>query len=125
MPRRIYLALFSNGPRPAHWAIFIPTPNGTGHQGKVIHVTGTTTEDRKYQIMPPVDVDDRYVADTVGDGKPSCDTYCSGSGEFITEEYVEALNCRHWMTEYVQRLVDEGFLGGSAVAVLAEAPRRF
>ncbi|GMG42854.1 unnamed protein product [Aspergillus oryzae var. brunneus] len=32
------------------------------------------TEDRKYQIMPLVDVEERYVADTVGDGKMSCDT---------------------------------------------------
>ncbi|OOO06057.1 hypothetical protein OAory_01017180 [Aspergillus oryzae] len=129
MPRPIYLALFSNGPRPAHWSIFVPTLNSTGQQGKIIHVTGTTatgfflefkrnydfaTEDRKYQIMPLVDVEERYVADTVGDGK----MYRELFGK-------DARNCQHWMMEYVQKLVDEGFLAECAVEVLADAPRRF
>lgn len=144
MPRPIYLVLFSNGPRPAHWSIFIPTLNSTGQQGKIIHVTGTTatgfllefkrnydfaTEDRKYQIMPLVDVEERYVADTVGDGKMSCDTTardrlesvatvvklpgpsrepsgkdvcvsCLSIEECLLRNECYARNCQHWM-EYV------------------------
>jgi hypothetical protein len=85
MSRPIYLALF-NGSRPAHWSIFIPTLNSTGQQGNIVHETVTTatgfslefkrnydfaTEDWRYQIIPLVEVDERYVTDTVGDGKPS------------------------------------------------------
>ncbi|RAQ75146.1 hypothetical protein COH21_002100 [Aspergillus flavus] len=134
MPRPIYLALFSNGPRPAHWSIFVPTLNSTGQQGKIIHVTGTTatgfflefkrnydfaTEDRKYQIMPLVDVEERYVADT------SVATVVKPPGPSRELFGKDARNCQHWMMEYVQKLVDEGFLAECAVEVLADAPRRF
>ncbi|KAB8250292.1 hypothetical protein BDV35DRAFT_389338 [Aspergillus flavus] len=129
MPRPIYLALFSNGPRPAHWSIFVPTLNSTGQQGKIIHVTGTTatgfflefkrnydfaTEDRKYQIMPLVDVEEQSVATVVKPPGPSRELFGK-----------DARNCQHWMMEYVQKLVDEGFLAECAVEVLADAPRRF
>ena len=82
MPRTIYLAVFSNGVRPAHWAIFIPT-SGTEHTGKLIHVTGTTATGfylefkrnynfvqtaRRYQIVPLAQVNDQYIADTAGGG---------------------------------------------------------
>ncbi|KAE8329993.1 hypothetical protein BDV39DRAFT_202577 [Aspergillus sergii] len=151
MPRRIYLALFSNGPRPTHWSIFIPTLSSTGQRGKIIHVTGTTatgfflefkrnydfaTEDRKYHIIPLADVEERFVADTVGDGKLSCDTTARDRLESVATVVKppgpsrepfgkDARNCQHWMMEYVQRLVDEGFVAECAVEVLADAPRRF
>jgi len=82
MPRTIYLAVFSNGARPAHWAIFIPTSN-MEHKGKLIHVTGSTATGfylefkrnydfastaRRYQIVPLAQVNDQYIADTVGSG---------------------------------------------------------
>lgn len=88
MPRTIYLAVFSNGARPAHWAIFIPTP-GTELAGKLIHVTGSTatgfylefkrrynfaTTTRRYQIVPLAQVNDQYIADTVGGGAATADT---------------------------------------------------
>ena len=88
MPRTIYLAVFSNGPRPAHFAIFIPTGD-TGQAGKIIHVTGTTAtgfflefkrnynfefEERKYQIFTLARVSDKYVADIIDNGKESKDT---------------------------------------------------
>ncbi|KAJ5781626.1 uncharacterized protein N7518_010109 [Penicillium psychrosexuale] len=38
MTRTIYLAIFSNGARPAHQAIFVPTGDA-GMIGKIIHVT--------------------------------------------------------------------------------------
>src|SRR6266568_8866919 len=88
MPRTIYLAVFSNGARPAHWAIFIPTSN-TEHKGKLIHVTGSTatgfylefkrnydfaTTARQYQIVPLAQVNDQYIVDTVGSGAATADT---------------------------------------------------
>lgn len=88
MPRTIYLAVFSNGARPAHWAIFIPTSN-MEHKGKLIHVTGSTatgfylefkrnynfaTTARQHQIVPLAQVNDQYIADTVGSGAATADT---------------------------------------------------
>lgn len=90
MTRHIYLVIYSNGSRPAHQALFIPTKN-TGSKGKVIHVTGNTAtgfflqfkrncdfalEDRKYQVLLLAEVDDRIVrdTDTVGNGEPVEDT---------------------------------------------------
>lgn len=81
MSRTIYLAVFSNGARPAHWAIFIPTPD-TEHKGKLIHATGSTATgfylefkrnynfvrtSRQYQIIPLAQVNDQYIADTGSD----------------------------------------------------------
>lgn len=39
MSRTMYLILFSNGARPAHYSVFVPTGD-TGTKGKIIHVTG-------------------------------------------------------------------------------------
>ncbi|KAB8218746.1 hypothetical protein BDV33DRAFT_205151 [Aspergillus novoparasiticus] len=150
MPRLIYLALFSNGPHPAHWSIFIPTLS-TGQQGEIIHVTGTTVmgfflefkrnydfaiEDRKYQIIPLADVEERFVTDAVGDGTLSCHTTARDRLESAATVVKppgpsrepfgkDSRNCQHWMIEYVQRLADEGFLAVCAVDVLVDAPRRF
>ncbi|KAE8376677.1 hypothetical protein BDV26DRAFT_293910 [Aspergillus bertholletiae] len=151
MPRPIYLAIFSNGPRPAHWSIFIPTINSTNQQGKIIHVTGTTatgfflefkrnydfsTEDRKYQVVPLADVEERYIADTVGDGKLSRDTTARDRLESVATVVKppgpspepfgkDALNCPHWMVEYVSNLVNEGVVAECALEMLEDAPRRF
>lgn len=88
MPRTIHLAVFSNGARPAHYAIFIPTRD-TGKIGKLIHVTGTTATgfflefkrnydfsvtQRKHQIIPLAQVNEQHIADTVGNGQASADT---------------------------------------------------
>ncbi|KAE8314608.1 hypothetical protein BDV41DRAFT_575565 [Aspergillus transmontanensis] len=136
MPRPIYLALFSNGPRPAHWSIFIPTLNSTGQQGKIIHATGTTAtgvflefkrnydfaiEDRKYQIMPLVDIEERSVANTVGDSKMSCDTTARDRLESVAIVVKPPGPSREPFGK--DRLVDEGFLAECAVEVLADVPR--
>lgn len=86
--RAIYLAVYSNGARPAHYAIFIPTL-ADEQKGKVIHVTGNKAtgfflefkrnydyhlEDRKYQTLHLADVVSHLVHDAIGDGKPSLDT---------------------------------------------------
>lgn len=88
MPRTIHLALFSNGARPAHFAVFVPTGD-VGKAGKLVHVTGTTATgfflefkrnydfsvtQRKHQIIPLALVNDQCIADTVGNGQPSADT---------------------------------------------------
>ncbi|KAL4778848.1 hypothetical protein BJX76DRAFT_342305 [Aspergillus varians] len=88
MPRTIYLAEFSNGPRPAHQSIFVPT-GGTGKKGKLIHVDGNPAYgflleflrnfdfadfSSTYRIVALGHVDDRYVTDTPGNnGNPSKD----------------------------------------------------
>jgi hypothetical protein len=88
MPRRIYLAVFSNGARPAHQSLFIPTGD-SGDSGKIIHVTGNpatgfflefkrnydfSLTQRTFQRFLLGTVKDRYVTDTVGDGTSSQDT---------------------------------------------------
>lgn len=76
MVRSIYLAVFSNGARPAHYSVFVPTGNIEGTTGKVAHVVGNPatgfflefkrnydlkSEERKYQLIPLVQVDEKYV----------------------------------------------------------------
>ncbi|KAG2412376.1 hypothetical protein HFD88_009933 [Aspergillus terreus] len=89
MPRTIYLAVLSNGARPAHFSVFVPTGD-KGETGKVIHVTGNpatgfflqfkrnydlaTSEYSLYNLIPLSRVDDRYIKDTVGSGQPAEDT---------------------------------------------------
>jgi hypothetical protein len=41
MVRTIYLVIFSNGARPAHYAVFVPSGDA-GKVGKLIYVIGTT-----------------------------------------------------------------------------------
>ena len=77
--------------------MFIPT-NDSGEEGKVIHVTGSPAIGfflefkrnysmadtvREYQIVPLAQVDDQYVADTVGDRQLSIDTTARGRIEPI------------------------------------------
>lgn len=87
MTRTIYLALFNNGPKPAHYAIWIPKPNTS--LGKLLQVDGNpatgfhlqfvrncnivTDTLSEYKLLPLAEVDDKYVADPVGTEK-SIDT---------------------------------------------------
>lgn len=88
MPRTIHLAITSNGRRPAHQAVFVPTGDA-GAVGKVIHVTGNAATGffleikrnydleataRKYLLIPLAQIDERFVRDTVGNGEPGVDT---------------------------------------------------
>lgn len=78
MARTIFLIVFSNGTKPAHWAIWIPTA-GQQDLGKLLHVTGNpatgfflefkrnydlSATARTYQILSLAQVHDQYVADT-------------------------------------------------------------
>ena len=88
MARTIYLAVYSNGRKPAHVAVFIPTGD-QGDKGKIIHVVGNPAtgfflqfkrnydfalDDRKYQILTLATVEDRLAKATVGNGEPGEDT---------------------------------------------------
>lgn len=88
MTRTLYLAIYSNGRKPAHVAVFIPTGD-QGDKGKIIHVVGNPAtgfflqfkhnydfvlDDRKYQIITLATVEDRLAKDTVGNGEPGEDT---------------------------------------------------
>jgi hypothetical protein len=81
MTRTVHLVVFGNGPRPAHFAIFIPNGDA-GLIGKTIHVTGNPAAgfflqfkrnynlketQRYHEIIPLAQVDDRYIKDTPGD----------------------------------------------------------
>ena len=60
MARSIYLAVFSNGARPAHYSVFVPTSN---------------VEEREYQLIPLAQVDEKYVAARpISDGQLTTDT---------------------------------------------------
>ncbi|PIG83278.1 hypothetical protein AARAC_009119 [Aspergillus arachidicola] len=84
------------------------------------------TDYRKYQIMPLVDIEERSVANTVGDSKMSCDTTARDRLESVAIVVKPPGPSREpFGKDYVQRLVDEGFLAECAVEVLADAPRRF
>lgn len=78
MARSISLIVFSNGTKPAHWAIWIPTA-GQQDIGKLLHVTGNPatgfflefkrnydlrTTRRGYRIVALAQVNDQYVTDT-------------------------------------------------------------
>ncbi|KAF2246570.1 hypothetical protein BU26DRAFT_521024 [Trematosphaeria pertusa] len=80
MARTIYLAVFANGSKPAHWAVWIPT-TGQEYIGKLIHVIGNPSTGfflefkrnynfketyRKYEIIHLAVVQDRHVTDTPG-----------------------------------------------------------
>lgn len=88
MPRTIYLAVFSNGAKPAHYAVYIPT-GGTGEVGKLIHATGNpamgfflefkrnynfSTTQRNFQQIPLAQVNDQLIIDTGRNERPAVDT---------------------------------------------------
>ncbi|KAL4916233.1 hypothetical protein BDW62DRAFT_202906 [Aspergillus aurantiobrunneus] len=148
MPRTIYLAMFSNGARPAHQSVFVPT-GGTGKKGKLIHVDGNPAYGfsleflrnfdfadfpSTYQILALGDVDDRYVADTPGNGDllkdaiardrlESVATQVSPPGRSLNPFDPAAPNCQNWLIDYFGKLVEEGHLEHEAISVLSNAPK--
>lgn len=98
MTRTIYLALLNNGPKPAHYAIWIPKPNN--HTlGKLLQVDGNpatgfhlqfarnynivTDTLSEYNLIPLAEVKDKYVADPVGTER-SIDTIARDRLESVT-----------------------------------------
>ncbi|KAB8259851.1 hypothetical protein BDV32DRAFT_150053 [Aspergillus pseudonomiae] len=88
---------------------------------------------REYQIVPLAQVDDQYVADTVGDRQLSIDTTARGRIEPIATMVPpparspnpfdpSASNCQNWIFDYVQTLVEHGIVGSSALSVVQNAP---
>ncbi|EDP53261.1 hypothetical protein KXX16_005474 [Aspergillus fumigatus] len=148
MSRTIHLAIFSNGTRPAHYAVFIPTGDA-GKMGKLIHVTGTTATgfflefkrnydfnltQRKHQLIPLAQVNAQYITDTVGTGQQSADTIARDRLESVATTVPppgrsanpfdpSAPNCQDWMRDYIQRLIAEGLVASSAGSVVQSAPR--
>ncbi|GIK07223.1 hypothetical protein Aspvir_002880 [Aspergillus viridinutans] len=146
MPRTVYLAVLGNVARPAHFAIFIPTGNA-GLIGKLIHVTGNPAQGfflqfkrnynfeetkRKHQIIPLAQVDDRYIKDTPGDESldttardwlESVATVVPPPGPSPNPFDPSARNCQDWMQDYVEKLIEEGFLPSSAALVVQNAPK--
>ncbi|KAJ5081958.1 hypothetical protein N7532_011001 [Penicillium argentinense] len=106
---------------------------------------------RKHHIIPLAQVDERFITDTVGNGQPSVDTtardrlestaiaiqppgrspnpfdpsVCSptltqaSSLNFCSDR---APNCQDWLRNYVNKLVEDGFIAGSAISVVQNAP---
>jgi hypothetical protein len=87
MPRTIYLAVFSNGRRPAHWAIFVPNTEA-GNVGKLIHVTGSPAAGfflgfkreydfgethQQYRLIPLAAVEECFVATPKADAPKTID----------------------------------------------------
>lgn len=88
MPRDIYLLVYHQTNRPAHWSLFIPAIDKP-MVGKRIHVVGSAFTGYKLEFKRNYDldktgrpnektllatVDDKYVRDTEGDGGISIDT---------------------------------------------------
>ncbi|PVH91945.1 hypothetical protein DM02DRAFT_702275 [Periconia macrospinosa] len=77
MIRTIYLAVFTNGPNPAHWGIWVPS-GGKGELGKMIHTTGNpavgfflefkrnynlASTGTLHEVIPLGQVQDNFVSD--------------------------------------------------------------
>ncbi|KAL4888295.1 hypothetical protein BDV59DRAFT_196569 [Aspergillus ambiguus] len=127
MARTIYLAVLSNGPRPAHFSLFVPTCD-MGVMGKVIHVTGNpatgfflqfkrnydlaTSEYSKYQLIPI--------------SRPSEDTIARDRLESIATVVLPPGRSPNpfdpSMRAYVHKLVEEGLVVSSASVVVQNAP---
>lgn len=88
MTRTINLSITSNGARPAHWAIFVPSADSST-MGKFIHVTGNPATgfflefkrnydikntDREHHIIPLAEVEERFITAMVADAKEERDT---------------------------------------------------
>ncbi|KAL5364029.1 hypothetical protein BJX96DRAFT_167963 [Aspergillus floccosus] len=144
MARTIYLAVLSNGARPAHFSVFIPTGD-KGETGKLIHVTGNpatgfflqfkrnydlaTSEYSKYSLIPLSQVDDRLIKDTVGNGQTAEDTIARDRLESIATTVLppgrsaNPFDPTDWLRDYVQKLMDEGLAERSAGVIVQNAPR--
>ncbi|KAK2800952.1 hypothetical protein FQN50_007927 [Emmonsiellopsis sp. PD_5] len=148
MPRKIHLAVFSNGQRPAHFAVFIPTGD-TGQVGKLVHVTGNTAAgfflefkrnydfgqtERRHQIIELAQVIDRHIADTVGNGNGAIDTIARDRLESVATTIQppgrspnpfdpSAPNCQDWLQSYIEQLARDGYVPTSAVSIVQNAPK--
>ncbi|KAF2653102.1 hypothetical protein K491DRAFT_680795 [Lophiostoma macrostomum CBS 122681] len=150
MARMIYLAVFSNGSRPAHWAIWIPTAGLPGQtKGKLLHVTGNTatgfhlefkrnynleSTNSRYQIFDFAQVHDQFVTDTPGtsvmtdttarDRLESTALGVTPPGRSQNPFDPSARNCQHWIYDFVESLIAAGYLSDDARRVLQNAPTR-
>ncbi|KAK2753171.1 hypothetical protein FQN54_007997 [Arachnomyces sp. PD_36] len=150
MPRNIYLLVYHQTNRPAHWSLFIPTINKP-MVGKRIHVIGSPFTGYKLEFKRNYDlektgrpnrktllatVDDEYVVDTDRDGGISIDTEAHDVIETKAKEVkppgaspapldpYAGRNCQHWLQDLVQKLVQEDIFPQSAVDELNCAPSK-
>ncbi|KAJ5095302.1 hypothetical protein N7532_007593 [Penicillium argentinense] len=88
---------------------------------------------RKHHIIPLAQVDERFITDTVGNGQPSVDTTARDRlestaiaiqppGRSPNPFDPSAPNCQDWLRNYVNKLVEDGFIAGSAISVVQNAP---
>ncbi|KAF2438885.1 hypothetical protein P171DRAFT_423329 [Karstenula rhodostoma CBS 690.94] len=147
MARTIYLAVFSNGSKPAHWAIWLPSPKN--HEvGKLVHVTGNpatgfylefkrnydfSTTYRGYRILALAQVNDQFVKDTTElEGKDttardrleSTATVVPPPGRSANPFDPAAPNCQNWIFDFVEKLIADGSITGDSRTVLQNAPKR-
>ncbi|KAL4969157.1 uncharacterized protein BDV14DRAFT_196470 [Aspergillus stella-maris] len=143
MSRTMYLAIFSNGPRPAHQSIFIPTGNN-GKKGKLIHIDGNPAYGFWLEFLRNFDFDDfvslflvvelglvegQYVKDIPGNGKQSKDTIARDRLESVATmvpppgRSLNPFDPANWADEYVRKLVEEGYLDTKTIAVFENAPK--
>ncbi|KZF20178.1 hypothetical protein L228DRAFT_249855 [Xylona heveae TC161] len=148
MSRAIYLVVFSNGSKPAHWAIWIPTGNA-GAKGKLMHATGNPAtgfflefrrnydfedETRRYKVIELAQVSDKYIADTVGNGElinettardrfESAATTVAPPGKSPNPFDPKALNCQDWIKAFVEKLIAMGYIDDGSTTVVQDAPR--
>ena len=153
MARTIHLAIFSNGPKPAHWSIWIPTA-GQESMGKLIHVTGNPATgfflefkrnfdrardvdftETEHRIIALGEIRDSYIKDlaltapqtrdtTARDRLESTATTIAPPGRGANPFDPAALNCQNWIADFMERLVAEGVIHASAHAALQNAPRK-
>ncbi|KAI1451420.1 hypothetical protein F4805DRAFT_103091 [Annulohypoxylon moriforme] len=87
MSRTIYLLVYNSRLFPAHWSLWIPSPENPD-VGKRIHAQGDVATgfelcfernydkgqtSRRHEILPLADVDSVHIIDTPGDGTRSTD----------------------------------------------------
>ncbi|KAH7380250.1 hypothetical protein DE146DRAFT_793487 [Phaeosphaeria sp. MPI-PUGE-AT-0046c] len=153
MTRTIHLAIFSNGSKPAHWSIWIPTA-GQESMGKLIHVTGNPATgfflefkrnfdrthdidftETEHQIIELGQISDGYVKDLVPmapqtrdtiarDRLESAATTVAPPGRSVNPFDPAALNCQNWIEDFVEKLINEGALDASVRTTLQGAPRK-
>ncbi|KAF2815587.1 uncharacterized protein BDZ99DRAFT_484552 [Mytilinidion resinicola] len=140
MARTIYLAVFTNGQRAAHWAIWIPT---TGQEvvGKMLHVSGSPatgfflefkrnydfrSTNRRYQVLPLAQVHDQYVVDTPGDTlitETTARDRVESTATVVPPPGRAANPFDPMIVAFVERLIADGYVTVDARVVLQNAPR--
>ncbi|OAX82367.1 hypothetical protein ACJ72_03284 [Emergomyces africanus] len=150
----IYLAIFSNGPRSAHWAIFVPEAGNPQNpqKGKLIHVTGNpvtgfflqfkrnydfTQTRTAHEIIPLTEIDERLVSNpqstnapptndtTARDQLESVATVVNPPGRSPNPFDTAAPNCQTWIRWYVGELVRRDLVLEAANEVLDNARQNF